>query len=100
MKVRLSVDDEAKGFFDLASQKKGFAYQMGLVNEECAELIVALNHVVRKKKDMGAVVDEIADVLVMMGQLTAIVGDKRVNERIDFKLARAHKILTDEDPPI
>ncbi|MEA3363514.1 MAG: antitoxin, partial [Thermodesulfobacteriota bacterium] len=50
--------------------------------EECAELIAALKHFRRGKVDQQAVIDELADVTLMLGQLTWMFGTKPVDEAV------------------
>ncbi len=89
MKLRIHADWEAKQFFKEALELFGLDSQMDLVNEECAELIVALSHLVRGKVEKTSVFEEVADVLVMMGQMLTIVDEEDVNVIIDMKLERA-----------
>jgi NTP pyrophosphatase (non-canonical NTP hydrolase) len=47
--------------------------QYRMVQEECAELIVAINHYLRCRKGAEAVVEEIADVQIMLSQLVEML---------------------------
>ena len=68
----------------------GVSRQKVKAMEECAELIVQL----AKGSDSAAtIVDEIADVTIMMRQLTIVYGEKAIQERIDFKVDRLRKLL-------
>lgn len=68
----------------------GVARQKTKAMEECAELIVQL----AKGSDSAAtIIDEIADVTIMMRQLTIVYGEKAIQERIDFKIDRLRKLL-------
>ena len=53
--------------------------------EECAELIAALMHYRREKVDAQQVVDELADVTLMLGQLTWMFGQQKVDEAVERK---------------
>lgn len=61
--------------------------------EECAELILALKHYRRNKADVDAVVAEIADVSLMIGQLTYMFGVERVEAARREKLAKLDRLL-------
>ncbi len=61
--------------------------------EECAELIVALKHFRRGKINRQAVIDEIADVTLMVGQLSWMFGTDEVEESIQKKLNKLNKLL-------
>lgn len=53
--------------------------------EECAELIAALMHYRREKVDAQQVIDELADVTLMIGQLTWMFGQQQVDEAVQRK---------------
>lgn len=57
--------------------------------EECAELIAAM----ARRSLIDFIVDEVADVTIMMRQLRMIYGKKKVDDRIRFKLKRLQKRL-------
>lgn len=65
--------------------------------EELAELI----QVLAKDSSTEQVTDEIADVLIMLEQLTLFIGEDIITKRIKFKLNRqveriaAEKVMTD-----
>ncbi|MCF6267715.1 MAG: antitoxin [Desulfuromusa sp.] len=61
--------------------------------EECAELIAALKHFRRGKVDQQAVIDELADVSLMLGQLTWMFGTKQVDEAVQNKLKKLNQLL-------
>ncbi len=62
--------------------------------EECAELITALKHYRRGKIDKQALVEELADVTLMLGQLSWMFGQQQVDEAIERKLAKLDKLLS------
>ena len=64
--------------------------------EECAELITSLQHFARGKVDKDAVVDELADVFLMVGQLTYMFGEDQLFESVEKKIAKLN-ILLEED---
>ena len=65
--------------------------------EECAELITALKHFRRGKVDQQAVIDEIADVTLMLGQLTWMFGTELVEASVQEKLEKLNKLLESSD---
>lgn len=68
----------------------GHASQIGMMYEEMAELICALNKFNRNPSDETRknVCEEIADVEVMMGQARLIFGDDTTETIKQYKLAR------------
>lgn len=65
--------------------------QINQAVEEMAELTAALNHYRRGKIDKDAVASEIADVIIMMEQLSIIFGADAVHKWQDSKLERLEK---------
>jgi NTP pyrophosphatase (non-canonical NTP hydrolase) len=65
--------------------------------EECAELIAALKHFRRGKINKQAVIDELADVSLMLRQLTWMFGAEEVECAIKEKLSKLDNLLASED---
>ncbi len=61
--------------------------------EECAELIAALKHYRRGKIDRQAVIDELADVSLMLGQLSWMFGKDEVGRAIREKRKKLDELL-------
>ena len=75
--------------------------QMGVAQEECAELIQAISKVRRKGESgetLGHLAEEIADVNIMCRQLTLLFGlSLSVSRNIDLKLDRQLKRIMEGD---
>jgi len=63
--------------------------------EECAELITALKHYRRGKSDRQKVIAELADVTLMIGQLTWMFGRDDVELAIKEKLSKLDQLLSE-----
>ncbi len=74
-------------------EKWGEEAQYDQTVEECAELIAALKHYRRGKIDQQAVIDELADVTLMIGQLTWMFGEQNVEKAIREKRQKLDKLL-------
>ncbi len=61
--------------------------------EECAELIAALKHFKRNKADEAMIISELADVTLMIGQLTYMFGPQKVEKAIEEKIAKLRGLL-------
>ncbi len=86
-----------KQLYQATLDKWGEAAQYDQMVEECAELITALKHFRRGKVDQQAVIDEIADVTLMLGQLTWMFGTELVEESVQKKLEKLSKLLESPD---
>ena len=78
-------------------EKWGKEAQYDQAVEECAELIAALKHFRRGKVDQQAVIDELADVTLMLGQLTWMFGSAAVEKSVQKKLEKLNKLLESPD---
>ncbi len=78
-------------------EKWGEKAQYEQMVEECAELITALKHFERGKTKRSDIIAELADVTLMVGQLTWMFGEKEVAAAIDVKLAKLDALLLDPE---
>ena len=67
--------------------------------EECAELIATLQHFGRGKVDRDVVVDELADVYLMLGQLIYMFGEEGFADALEKKITKLDTLLNEEDAP-
>lgn len=75
--------------------KWGEASQYDQMIEECAELIATLQHFARGKVEQDVVVDELADVFLMVGQLTYMFGEDNLQAAVENKVDKL-KLLLEE----
>ena len=82
----------------LAVEHFGDTAQYNMAIEELAELIVTLNHYDRGRCDESKVVEEIADVQIMLAQVKYMLGisEADVEQVIDEKSARLETRIRDE----
>ena len=82
--------------------KWGINAQVGQTVEECAELIVALQKYVNRTPQpdrLENILDEIADVEMMLGQMRLVLGisDEALRERIEYKFERLNQYLKKDE---
>lgn len=79
----------------LAIEKYGEAAQLRQLQEECAELIVAVNHFFRQRQNAREeLIEELADVTIVLMELTPSLNYKdELTNMIDYKLGRLSSIL-------
>ena len=65
--------------------------------EECAELIATIQHFARGKVERGVVVDELADVYLMVGQLIYMLGEEDFSSAVEKKITKLNKLLDEEN---
>ena len=91
--MTVHFNNEQVKLMEKALDKWGEVSQIGMVVEECAELIVALQKYVNrtpKSETVDNVIDEIADVEIMLAALRVILGvdDETLQKRMEEKLGR------------
>ena len=64
--------------------------------EECAELIATLQHFARGKVGRDVVIDELADVYLMVGQLVYMFGEEAFRNAVEGKIAKLHVLLDEQ----
>lgn len=77
-----------------ALAKWGHEAQYDQAVEECAELITVLKHFRRAKVGEDAVIGELADVSLMLGQLIYMFGPEKVERAIEEKVMKLRGLLT------
>lgn len=82
------MTDKEKAIYELAMDHFGLLNQVLKSMEECGELVRALSRYTQKiGSDVGEnVVEEIADVQIMINQLTLFFGPERVDQKLKDKL--------------
>ena len=82
-------DNEAENRIKQIADHYGTKEQLRQLAEECCELAVEANHSARKGVTVK-IIEEIADVAIMMEQIIYLVGIDRkdIDEVIDYKLNR------------
>ena len=96
MKVQFT-EEEVKTM-QTALNRWGLNAQVGVAVEECAELIVVLQKYVNrsKKPDIDDILDEIADVEMMLAQMRLSLGidDDMLRKRIEHKFEKLNQYLS------
>lgn len=88
---------DAHEIYRKAVETYGVEAQTKMAIEEMAELTNALMKYARGRVTIADIVEEVADVYVMMQQLAIIYGPKTVQLLIDYKTQRLAKRLNKEE---
>jgi NTP pyrophosphatase (non-canonical NTP hydrolase) len=92
-----------KDLLHQAINQWGVKAQIEMIIEECLELAVALQKLKRNKglieEKTAAVIDEIADVRIIIEQAMIIFSDpdNQIQKRIDFKMNRLSERLNEKN---
>lgn len=93
-----------RSILEKAIRMWGHDSQIEIIEEECIELALALQHLKRKKKDrqktLENIVDEIADVAIVIEQAHIIFGSimpGAIDDRIKLKMARLERMIAEDN---
>ena len=85
----MRTEKELQELYKDAMEFWGFRKQARMVQEECAELILATSHHLRKRaKGEEEMIEELGDVYLMTQQMMAYFGPERIMEIVDYKSER------------
>jgi NTP pyrophosphatase (non-canonical NTP hydrolase) len=94
------MENRTKKLLIAAIEKYGIDSQLGIVQEECAELIVAISHFRRlnclASLDQTSMIDEIADVSIMLTQCQLMFDYEKIKQRITYKLSMLSEKLASD----
>ena len=82
--------------YEQAIKKWGIDLQIDMAIEECAELIVELQHARRKRSSVTKICGEIADVEIMCSQMRVIFDSTKVDNIKALKLERLKELIKGE----
>lgn len=91
------MDTITKNIYKDAIAKWGSSAQTDMFVEEVGEVLTALNHFRRNRIGIDVVRNELADLTIMLEQLTVMYGEDVINKFKAEKLARLKKRLENED---
>ncbi|MEJ2200374.1 MAG: antitoxin [Desulfuromonadaceae bacterium] len=74
-------------------EKWGTEAQYDQAIEECAELIAALKHFKRNRVSETEIISELADVTLMIGQLSWMFGQEKIDAAVREKLEKLKQLL-------
>lgn len=72
----------------------GLRRQLRMTQEECGELVIAVSHYIRGRNNgLENLIEELADVTLMVSQITRYVGEDKVKAVMDVKSEYINKKL-------
>jgi|688.fasta_scaffold126920_5 hypothetical protein len=75
--------------------RNGYFYNLHKASEECQELGLILNQKLLKQEKVAdeAIIDEIGDVIIRLEILKLMFNNDKIQERIDYKLAKFEEYI-------
>ena len=100
--MKVQFTDKEISIMQTALDRWGLKAQVGQTVEECAELIVALQKYVNrtpKPESVDNILDEIADVEMMLAQMRLVLGidDDTLRKLIEHKFERLSQYLSEDE---
>ena len=79
----------------LAVEKFGNTNQLRQTQEECGELVAAINHYLRDNHEDTKLelINEVADVTIMLEQLKMILGEVNIQVALNVKLSKLKELI-------
>jgi NTP pyrophosphatase (non-canonical NTP hydrolase) len=79
-------EDDLLKLYDECMEFWGLERQLRMTQEECGELIIAISHFIRgRKNSIDNLIEELADTQLMLNQIIHHVGEDEVKKIIDIK---------------
>ena len=82
-----------ENIYKQAIDEWGIELQLGMMIEECSELTRAIIRFWRYPKELGNLIEEIADVKIMIRQMEEICGKEQIDGAVKAKLKRLKGML-------
>lgn len=73
----------------------GFTPQLDMMVEECGEMIVAINHYKRQRVSKQRLVEEFADIWIVLKQMGVFLDENNIAKIVDYKLRRVERVINE-----
>lgn len=90
-------NDEHKKLFEKALRCWGAEAQKMMAVGECGEFLAEFGRTVQGRSSPENMIDEIADVIIMMNQMSLLYGEDAVRKRILYKIQKITNKLEKHD---
>jgi hypothetical protein len=93
--------NEIKKLYKRAYDHWGMTTQLGMTITECNELSAEIGRFIfQKRKTMLSIIEELADVEIMIEQCRTMIGDELIDEQKQIKLKRLENKLVESEAGI
>ncbi len=73
----------------------GFTPLLDMMMEECGEMIVAINHYKRQRVSAEELVEEFADIWIVLKQMGVLLDENAIANVIDYKLRSIEGVINE-----
>ena len=90
--------EENKGLYKIREELFGERWQLRKAQEELGECIAAINHYLNDRPGgRKALIDEVADCILMVEQMTYMLGEKEVLQRMQEKILIVRQKIAEKE---
>ena len=95
METKTLTDAERMEIVERVAKLNGFKTLLGMMIEECGEMIVAISHYKRQRVSTERLIEEFADIWIVLKQMGVFLDESSIVNVIDYKLRRVERVINE-----
>ena len=95
METKSLTDAERMKIVERVAKHYGFTPQLDMMIEECGEMIVAISKYKRKRVSTERLIEEFANIWIVLKQMGIFLDESSIANVIDYKLRRAERVINE-----
>lgn len=95
METKTLTGAERMEIVERVAKYYGFAPQLDMMVEECGEMIVAINHYKRQRVSTERLIEEFADIWIVLKQMGVFLDESSIANVVDYKLRRIDRVINE-----
>lgn len=95
METRNLTGAERMEIVERVAKHYGFNPGLDVMVEECGEMIVAINHYKRQRVSTERLIEECADIWIVLKQMGVFLDEDSIANVIDYKLRRVERVINE-----
>ena len=95
METKTLMDAERMEIVERVAKHYGFTPQLDMMIGECGEMIVAINHYKRQRVSTERLIEECADIWIVLKQMGVFLDESSIANVIDYKLRRVERVINE-----
>lgn len=95
METKTLTGAERMEIVERVAKHYGFTPLLDMMIEECGEMIVAINHYKRQRVSTERLIEEFADIWIVLKQMGVFLDESSIANVIDYKLRRVERVINE-----
>ena len=95
METKTLTGAERMEIVERVAKNYGFPPLLDMMIEECGEMIVAINHYKRQRVTTERLIEEFADIWIVLKQMGVFLDESSIANVIDYKLRRVERVINE-----